>query len=523
MTIRVSVDPARLSVHDELVTTLVNLAAASKLAAGDSRLWGPDAEAEAAIRMGWTTDPLDMLPLVDQLVALREDLAGNGVTRFVLCGMGGSSLAPEVIAGQAGVALEILDSTHPDQVVAALGGDLDSTAVIVSSKSGTTVETATTRAAFQAAFVATGIDPTSRVFIVTDPDSPLHREAEAAGHTVFLADPTVGGRFSALTAFGLVPATLAGADTASLIRDAHQVWSDLHVDRADNPAIALAAALSDPTRDIAVLLPSADLPGLGDWIEQLVAESTGKDGLGVLPVVTSSPTAPERSQGNEDTVIIGLDPANTDGLDVSIHASLGASFLLWEYATALVGILRGLNPFDQPDVESAKVAARGLLEATPDRPAPRATGTDWSLWTTGRADTLEDAWREHLELLGASGYLGVQVYGNRIELGPLGDIRDELARRLGRPVTVGFGPRFLHSTGQFHKGGTPDGVFVHLEVAPSQLVPIPGYPYDFGTLIDAQSWGDRGVLVDRGRPVLTVRAESSKAMMRLLGQCVEWC
>lgn len=521
MTLRVHVDSTFQGALSESVGTLRANSVPSRLAAGDATLWGVDAEPEASIRLGWVSDPSLMRPLVDDVEELRRAFAAEGVTRFVLCGMGGSSLAPEVMASVAGIELDIVDSTHPDHVAQAVAGDLRSTAVIVSSKSGTTVETAAARAAFAEAFQGLGIDPTSRILIVTDPDSPLHKEAAGNGHRVFTADPLVGGRFSALTAFGLVPATLAGVDTAGLLSDAHSAWSALHQDSEDNPALWLAAALSTPQRDIAVLTPADTLPGLGDWIEQLVAESTGKDGLGVLPVVTSSATPPEATHALDDVVIVDLSGTRQDVSHVSIEATLGGSFLLWEYATAYAGVLLGLNPFDQPDVESAKTATRSLLESMPSRQQASEESEKYTLWAPDDSNTVADAWSYLQKQLGDSGYLAVQVYGNRLELSDFSQVREDLAEAIRRPVTLGFGPRFLHSTGQFHKGGTPDGVFLQLEIEPRADREIPGYPYSFATLIDAQSWGDRQVLTERGRPVLTLRvdsAETARALVTTFGE-----
>jgi glucose-6-phosphate isomerase len=521
MTLWVNLESSFRRPLGDAVGTLVSKNVPSRLAAGDATLWGVDAEPEASIRVGWVADPSLMRPLVDDVEELRRAFAAEGVTRFVLCGMGGSSLAPEVMASSAGVPLEIVDSTHPDHVTQALSGDLRSTAVIVSSKSGTTVETAAARAAFAEAFQGVGIDPTSRILIVTDPDSPLHKEAAGNGHRVFTADPLVGGRFSALTAFGLVPATLAGVDTAALLSDAHKAWSALQQDSEENPAVLLAASLSTPSRDIAVLTPSESLPGLGDWIEQLVAESTGKDGLGVLPVVTSSATPPEATNALDDVVIVDLSGDRQDVSQVSIEATLGGSFLLWEYATAYAGVLLGVNPFDQPDVESAKTATRSLLEAMPSRQGPSEVSEKYTLWAPDDSSTLADSWSYLHAQLGDSGYLALQVYGNRLELSDFVQVRDHLAAETGRPVTLGFGPRFLHSTGQFHKGGTPDGVFLQLEIEPQMDRDIPGFPYSFATLIDAQSWGDRQVLTEGGRPVLTLRVDSAETARRLLSTLKE--
>ncbi len=509
---------SRVDGVQDRVVRLIDADVPAQVAAGVATLWGPEATEEASKRLGWTADPREMLGLVAELEALREDFAARGVHRVVLCGMGGSSLAPEVMAKRDGVALEILDSTHPDQVARSLKTELVDTLVVVASKSGTTVETATARASFERAFRDQGIDPIDRVIIVTDPNSPLHQESSAKGHRVFLADPNVGGRFSALTAFGLVPTTLAGVDTRAVIDEAASVWDSLRVSTPDNPAVLLAASLSG-NRDIAVLLADEEMaPGLGDWIEQLVAESTGKDAKGVLPVVAEDENSPEVTGDLADVVVVDL--AGKGRGDASISGPLGAQFLLWEYATAFVGYLLELNPFDQPDVESAKIAARGLLDQRPTPPAPDCSYGETKLWlNTDDASSISDdqgAWTAIAKQLDSSGYLSVQLYADRLAVTDTASLRQGLASRLGRPGTIGFGPRFLHSTGQFHKGGTPDGVFVQVEVVPHTHIDIPGYPFDFTTLVNAQSAGDRGVLIERGRPVLTVQVGSVEALQRFL-------
>src|SRR5207248_1110840 len=234
--------------------------------------------------------------LVPEVLALKERLNDEGVDRVVLCGMGGSSLAPEVICREAGVALTVLDSTHPDQVRSALAGDLSRTVVVVSSKSGGTLETDSQRRCFLAAFTEQGIDGPSRLVVVTDPGSPLEQLAREGGYRhVFLADPHVGGRYSALTAFGLVPSALAGADVSRLLDQAASVAEELAADSADNPAVKLAAAWAAAHETGAEKVVLADtgsgIKGFPDWAEQLIAESTGKQGTGLLPVAVEGPEA----------------------------------------------------------------------------------------------------------------------------------------------------------------------------------------------------------------------------------------
>ncbi len=501
---------------------LVDSLVASGITAGDADLWGTDAAAEAAVRLGWVDAVSVSRPLVAEIAALREELVAQGLTRVVLAGMGGSSLAPEVIARTAGVPLVILDSTDPAQVLSAIDGDaesggLEQTVLVVASKSGSTIETDSARRAFEAAWSDLGIDPAQRIVVVTDPGSPLEQYAHEAGYRVFTADPHVGGRYSALTAFGLVPSGLAGADVGELLDEAEATLLEVAIDDARNPALTLAAAIAGghPRRDkMGLVSDGTHIVGLPDWIEQLVAESTGKGGTGILPVVLL-PVSPEVDQTPKDLQIVRLvDDAVHFRLieqhpdEVLLSGSLGAQFVVWEYATAIVGRLLGINPFDQPDVESAKTAARGLLDARPDAGAPAfvADGvevrvSDPALAASGTlAGVLDALW----ERLGTDGYVAVHAYADRTSVPQLAGIRELIAADCGRPTTFGWGPRFLHSTGQYHKGGPANGVFLQIIGAGEVDLEIPGRPFTFGQLIAAQAAGDAEVLVAHGRPVVTL-------------------
>jgi len=491
---------------------LVEEKIATRIFAKDHTLWGPDAESESAIRLGWVEAATVSQALVGDILELRDSLRAEGVSRIVLCGMGGSSLAPEVIAGTAGVELTVLDSTDPEQVSAALADRLAETAIVVSSKSGSTVETDSQRRVFEKAFTDAGIDAKSRIIIVTDPGSPLDKASREAGYrAVFNADPNVGGRFSALTAFGLVPCGLAGVDIQAFLDEAEEAAEILNEDSADNIGLALGIALggTNPLRNkIVIAEDGSGIVGFADWAEQLIAESTGKLGTGVLPVV-AGPESPEALNGAEDVLVVRLVGADADvelrENEVAIAGGLPSQMFVWEFATAVAGRLLGINPFDQPDVEAAKVAARGLLDARPE-PTPAAftdgvvevRGGDW----LGSAATVAEAVQALLEQLGADSYLSVQAYLDRISYAPLEGIRDELAAVSGRPVTFGWGPRFLHSTGQFHKGGPAIGVFLQVTAAASTDLEIPERPFTFGQLIAAQASGDAQVLEGHGRPVL---------------------
>ena len=503
-----------------LVPGLVADKFASRLFAKDATLWGPDAEDEASKRLSWTGLHRTSRPLLGQVAAIRGELLEDGVDHVVLCGMGGSSLAPEVICATAGVELTVLDSSDPDQVREALADRLERTVVVVSSKSGSTVETDSQKRAFVDAFISADIDHTKRIVVVTDPGSPLDEQSRADGYRVVNADPAVGGRYSALTAFGLVPSGLAGADIAALLEEADAVADLLADDDEANPGLRLGAAIAgtEPLRDKLVLTDAGSgLVGFADWAEQLVAESTGKLGTGLLPVVVGSGSDPEVALPPHDATVAVLAPDADDdapaeqdasGSEVRVTGSLGAQLLLWEVATAVAGKVLGINPFDQPDVESAKKAARSMLEGSPDStPAAftdgavevRALGGDW----LGDASSLRDAVAALLGRLDTDrGYVAVMAYLDRLDHADLADCRRTLAVRTRRPVTFGWGPRFLHSTGQFHKGGPAEGVYVQVTGEPRQDLAVPGKDYTFGRLIAAQAAGDAQVLADHGRPVL---------------------
>jgi glucose-6-phosphate isomerase len=512
------------------ITSLVDDRVATRIFAKDHTLWGPEAESESAIRLGWVEAAAVSQPLVEGILELRDALRAEGVSRIVLCGMGGSSLAPEVIAGTAGVELTVLDSTDPEQVSAALTDRLAETAIVVSSKSGSTVETDSQRRVFEKAFNDAGIDAKSRIIIVTDPGSPLDKASREAGYrAVFNADPNVGGRFSALTAFGLVPCGLAGVDIQAFLDEAEEAAEILNEDSEDNIGLALGIALgaTNPLRNkIVIAEDGSGIVGFADWAEQLIAESTGKLGTGVLPVV-AGPESPEALGGAEDVLVVRLVSADADvelrENEVAIAGGLASQMFLWEFATAVAGRLLGINPFDQPDVEAAKVAARGLLDARPE-PTPAAftdgvvevRGGEW----LGSASTAAEAVQALLAQLGSDGYLSVQAYLDRISHAPLEGIRDELAAVSGRPVTFGWGPRFLHSTGQFHKGGPAIGVFLQITAASSLDLDIPDRPFTFGELIAAQASGDAQVLEGHGRPVLRLHLTERAAGVAQLQEVV---
>ncbi|MFH7324148.1 glucose-6-phosphate isomerase [Aeromicrobium sp. JJY06] len=509
MTNRLRIQTPQHESVESAVEALVAERFASRLFAEDPTLWGPEAESEAAIRLSWVTLHESSRALVPDIVALRDELRGRGVSRVVLCGMGGSSLAPEVICAAEGVELDVLDSSQPDMVGSAIH-DLEATVVVVSSKSGGTVETDSQRRIFEQAFTDAGLDPSAHIVVVTDPGSPLDEQATAAGYRVFRADPHVGGRYSALTAFGLVPSGLAGADIAALLDQAGQVVADLEDDAASNDGLRLGALLGVAAREGVdkVVLFDHDGRGLGDWIEQLVAESTGKDETGILPVVALSPGDPVTS--DEIVVHVGTEDLPSQPWSAAVHGSLGGQFLIWEVATAVAGRILSIDPFDQPDVESAKAAARELLGGDASLPEPDHRGDVADVYGSS-ATSVADAIGELLQQVGDREYLALQLYLDRWALQGLESLAPRLAARLSRPVTFGWGPRFLHSTGQYHKGGTPVGVFLQVTCDPAEDLPVPGRDFTLGQFIESQAAGDAQVLRDKGRPVLRLHLHDLEA------------
>ena len=477
----------------------------SSLLNQDSTLWGPAAEPEASIRLGWTVHPGVWSTVASEVMELRSELVAEGITRVVLCGMGGSSLGPEVMAASSSLPLTVVDSTHPDEIGPELARDLSDTVIVVSSKSGGTLETDSQRRAFESALVTQGLSPTRHMVIVTDPDSPLHLVATDAGYRVFTGDPTIGGRFSAISPFGLVPLGLAGHDLVDFLDSATVGFERCHTPGEENPAVVLGVAIAHDNPAVNKLLLRADPehPGFGNWIEQLVAESTGKEGVGILPVVESRmATLPDaRSVGPRGS-----------GSDVELSGSLAELMLVWEYATAIACAQIAVNPFDQPNVESAKVAARELLESPQVEGRPEKPLDGLSLFAEPAHPGLQavsDIPVLLKDLAGERGYIALCIFAPRGTEEPWRECAQALERRTGRPVTLGFGPRFLHSTGQLHKGGAPEGVFLQVIETSTTSVAIPGRDFDFWSLLKSQAHGDARVLADTGQPVISLTGTSN--------------
>ena len=463
-----------------------------RLKSKDSTIWGPESQAEASIRLNWIDLPessRDLLPQFDALAAKHRDKKN-----VILCGMGGSSLGPEVIAQTFSKQLFVLDSTDPNYVAHALAFDLAQSVVVVSSKSGSTIETASQRALFEGAFKDAGLNPVDHMVFVTDPGSPLDKQVRESGFTVVNADPNVGGRFSVLSPFGLVPAALIGVDVSVLLDNASDTKKAFFADSQTMCDIAyLLSFVSD--QYVAYTDEGSGMPGLSDWIEQLVAESTGKNQVGRLPVVAE--TSHNGREGGAFTV------AFAGSADLVVEGDLASQFIVWEWVTALVGAALAIDPFNQPNVTEAKAQTSALLDEWKGvLPTFAPDLTDGAVQIFGTGNSATDAITQMIANIPTDGYIAIMAYLDRKDDAAIAELRAVLADKSGRPVTFGWGPRFLHSTGQFHKGGQQNGFFLQITGDVTKDIAIPGQSYGFKTLVAAQALGDGKALASRKYPLL---------------------
>jgi len=507
----------------------------------DPTVWKTE-DREISNRLGWLEAPAAAARTVAECEAFAWEARDAGFSCALLLGMGGSSLAPEVFSrifgpSADGLGLEVLDSTDPAAVLRYTRTLPEGeTLFLVSSKSGSTLETSS----FMNFYFARnrerlGQERTAAAFAaITDPGSKLENEARRLNfRRVFSGQPDIGGRFSVFSPFGLVPAALIGLPIRALLAEANEAAGTCRRHRAaENPGANIGiilGTLAKQGRDKAVFLLSSSLQSFGAWVEQLIAESTGKEGRGILPIVRS--TGGPLPGGTKDRVyvVLGLygdtalsnlaeearksgDPVITMILGDPLE--LGAQFYLWEFATAAAGAVLGINPFDQPNVALAKEktdAGLKMFRSTGSWPAETPSWEEETIVFYGekREVGLRSCLRRHFEKLKDGGYASIQAF---LPPGPeiLEAVRTLAAcieSRTGRPVVFDFGPRFLHSTGQLHKGDAGAGVFLQLTAARAEDAPIPSTPeggaaaFTFGNLIDAQAGGDLQALREKGRPV----------------------
>jgi glucose-6-phosphate isomerase len=519
---------------------------AARVWARDTTLWtdDPDEAKEIAERLGWLDLPSGMTAELERLSAFAERVRADGIQRVLVCGMGGSSLCVEVLAsvlgpdGSAGpgpegtvtdlpgLPVRVLDSTHPRAVADALAwGPPETTLYVIASKSGTTTEPNDFAAFFEAEAAGTlGGRAGSRFVAITDPGTPMVDHAHGRGYReTFLNPPDIGGRYSALSLFGLVPAALLGIDLDALLARARNMAELCGAAVPDdaNPGVLLGSFLGRNAaagRDKVTILTVPELSTFGLWAEQLLAESTGKQGKGLLPVV-GEPPAPVEAFGHDRAVVaVGLAGRKAAGaaelaaaghpvheVELGEGIELGAEFLRWELATAVAGHLLGINAFDQPDVQAAKDATKRVLAevgrgggAPPDDPeAVRLGGIADIAPTAAALRRLLDAGRP-------GEYVAVMAYVNPGEghTRALAEAQATIRDATRAATTIGFGPRFLHSTGQLHKGGPNTGRFLQLTDVPRTDLEVPGRDYTFGTLIGAQAAGDREALAAARRRLL---------------------
>ncbi len=480
---------------------------AHRLWAKDPTLWFADPRPEIVDRLGWLElpDPAK----VAAIEAFAATIVAGEIDHVVLLGMGGSSLAPQVYGAVFGERpghphLVVLDSTHPD-AVAAVDERVDPgrALFIVASKSGTTLETMSFFRFFWARVAERTDDPGSRFVAITDPGTPLDSLAvERAFRAIFHAPDDVGGRYSALTDFGLVPAALTGVEIRSVLDRAAEAMDacapGVPVD--ENPALVLGATLGELAAsgtDKLVFLFDPPFGEVPDWTEQLIAESLGKDGRGIVPVphpARPAPWADRWVMTSSDQTIDDLPRAR---LTLEDPADLGAAFFLLELAVAAAGSVLGVHPFDQPDVQAAKEFARTAMGSTAELDVERMSLGDPAV-ASAVAAVLGD--------LTPPRYLAMQAYlaPTTVTTEQLDAIRGDIEAATTVVSTLGYGPRFLHSTGQLHKGGPDTGVFLQIVDRPRRRLDVPGTDFSFQQLIAAQAAGDQAALRQRGRTVLMI-------------------
>lgn len=535
----------------------------------DPTVWKPAGEdqSEIADRLGWLNVSDEMLQNMDRFRDVATTVRDQGYSHVVVLGMGGSSLAPYVMAQTFGQQsgfpqLLILDSTDPEAVAAVEREiDLARTFFIVASKSGTTTEPNAFMETFWDKVKQSGTSSPGQQFAaITDPGTVLEGTARERGFRwTFLNPADIGGRYSALSYFGLVPAAAMGIDVQKLLDRATkmEVACSASMGAKENPGAWLGAVMAElckAGRDKVTFFLSPGVSTVGLWLEQLLAESTGKEGTGLVPVPDNPPGSPDDYADDHLFVSITLGDEGTD-MEEKVSAlekagrpviryrlgdpyDLGAEFFRWEFATAVAGSLLGINAFNQPNVQESKDNTKALLgefEKSGSLPEPKplaqANGIQLSLNDAARsrvpAESLGDAGRVLSELLGqvrAPEYVALMAYiaPSKQHDNALEPVRVALRDTLRVAVTLGYGPRFLHSTGQLHKGGPPEGVFVQVTCGYASDVPVPGEKYTYGTLIAAQALGDFQSLQQHGRPAVRLHLpDESESSLQQLAQLLE--
>lgn len=563
-----AIEPGPLTALEDSYARLDRLRFADALWRKQLDVWSADPAVQSLIatRLGWL-DALNVVtPQLPRLRAFADGVRRDGFTHVVLLGMGGSSLAPEVLrqvlaAQNSTPSFHVLDSVDPDAVRAAMAHAATSL-FIVASKSGSTIEPTTMAAEAKRRVIEAGHTQwASRFVAITDAGTGLHRSATADGfRDVFVNPSDIGGRYSALSLFGMVPAALMGLDLDRLLAGARAMESACRIAQSrDNPGLALGAVMNagfERGRDKMTLLLPKRLESFGLWVEQLVAESTGKHKKGIVPIAGESAemspqdTSGTTSSGGDDRVVVVvrvgddtpepavLDRAKASGAPVvtiqlpDVYA-LGAEFLRWEVATATAGLLMAINPFDEPNVKQAKDATSALLTVYEQRkrlplPEPHAeiNGVRLTLSEAAQAALNGAPATSFLRVIGRGDYLCLLAFlppdDTRFD-GLLKEFRTKSAERGDCATMFGYGPRYLHSTGQLHKGGANNGVFVVIVAEADEDLPIPDHPFSFSVLETAQAVGDFQSLDREQRRALlvTMPRRDPESLRRVMMSIVE--
>jgi glucose-6-phosphate isomerase len=506
----------------------------------DHTVWSNDPN-EITNRLGWLVSPVTSLKAFEEIDQFVRGVTEEGFTKVLLMGMGGSSLAPEVFSlvfgsGKGYPELFVLDSTDPEAVME-YDKKLSSgkTLFIVSTKSGGTVETFSfMKYFFNQTLKRIGKNEAGKSFIaITDPGSGLEKAAKELNfRKIFLNDPDIGGRYSALSFFGIVPAALIGIDIKKLLKRAEDISSASK--SGDSFAGKLGGAIAELAKqgkDKLTFIMSKEISSFGGWVEQLIAESTGKNGKGILPVDGESVENPEYYSDDRLFIYMHLknDTKDRDAVKKLIDAGhplieiilediydLGEQFFIWELAAAVAGWWLGIQPFDQPDVESAKILAKQMVKEYQEKgklPEQQAVLSDGKIKVFGdiKINSVDETLKAFLDNSVTEGsYVSIQAYikpGKKYDE-ILRELRMKIMKKYKTAVTVGYGPRFLHSTGQLHKGDAGNGLFIQFTSSSENDIPIPDNPGEdkssisFGVLKSAQALGDRQALLDKGRKVL---------------------
>ncbi|HEV2827220.1 MAG TPA: hypothetical protein VGW76_06410 [Pyrinomonadaceae bacterium] len=532
----------------------------------DSSLWKPEPSHQKIIAnsLGWLTVPGEMIEVAEELKTFAESISASGFRYVMICGMGGSSLCPEVLRQTFGrqkdfPELLVLDSTDPDAINNFKRQiDIGRCLFVIASKSGTTTEPIAFHRYWYKEVAQLHDSPGNAFVTITDPGSQMAETAAAEGfRRIVLNQPDIGGRYSALSYFGMVPAALMGLDVGRLLRQAQSMAERCRATANENAAAILGTVMAECAlagRDKLTIVTDETLSALGLWVEQLVAESTGKEGKGIIPVV-GEPLG-SASVYNNDRVFVSVSVgtvseatnAKLKMLEAAGHPvvyrnltdiyDLGAEFFVWEMATAFAGWRLSINPFDQPNVQESKDATKSLLESFKREgklAEQEALASDGQLTiyasdnnaAPAAAVSIREALRAHLAKIKRGDYVALLAY---VEETPeteaaLQTIRTIIRDATGCATTVGYGPRFLHSTGQLHKGGPDSGVFIQITAPDKVDFQVPGEEYTFSVLKDAQALGDfqslqshgrRAIRVDLGSDVLSGFASVSEIIRELL-------